>query len=99
MMNTVELIRLEVGDKSPQSLLRRMWPVTIPDRQDFLSYARIALRGFWRCEGRHIEPQPGYGLFTGKPVPEAVRLLDDEDKELYRYDIYDLWREISRPAH
>jgi hypothetical protein len=94
MANAVDLIRLEIGERDPQSLFRLMWPGAAPNREDFLAYGRTALSGFWKCEGRSIQPNPGYGLLTGKPIPEAVRLLDDEDKELYRYDIYDLWREI-----
>jgi len=72
MMNTVELIRLEVGDKSPQSLLRRMWPVTIPDRQDFLSYARIALRGFCVARGVISSLNPAMAFSQASRFPRQL---------------------------
>jgi hypothetical protein len=88
----VEEIRLEIRGEA--KVLAR-FGTSAADALEFKDRAREALRHIW---GANFSPDPNvYGSFTGRLVPEALRLVDDRGDEVERYTVYDLFRELRRP--
>ena len=93
-MAIVELIRLEPGGAPPLVLDRIQWSGAEPPTQAiFVNYAATLLQSFY--EPNSGQPKPA---FRGRPVPDAVRFMDDDGVEQWRYTLDDDLRTATLEA-
>jgi hypothetical protein len=80
-MPQIQFILLETACE-PEVLYRQKWRAI--EEQEFREFAREQVEGFWRrINNRSPEAWP---------IPEAVRLVDDDGSEVDRFELYDLTR-------
>jgi hypothetical protein len=96
MSGSFEHIRMEVNGEPPQVLRQIPWSGTEPARDYFAQIASVALRSYFKDDGRSLEPKGQFGPLRGKPpVAEAIRFIRPDGRELYRYDLHDMMRDNS----
>ncbi len=82
-MSQIQHIRLETACE-PDVLYRCKWSRT---KEELDEYARENVERFWK----RINLPANHSAEVDR-IPEAVRLIDDDGKEVYRFDLYDLIR-------
>jgi hypothetical protein len=82
-MSEIQFITLETASQ-PDVHFRRKWCGT---EEELSKFARENVEAFWK----RINLPASYSA-DGQRIPEAVRLIDDNGKEVYRFDLYDLIR-------
>ena len=102
MSGFIEHIRM--GKEPPEVVHRSAWSGTEPSREEFLRITEIALRGYYKNDGRDraLEAKDEFGALRGRPpVAEAVRFVGDNGMELggFRYDLHDLMRDNNKAAN
>jgi hypothetical protein len=88
-----QLIRMELNADGPHVIETRVLRGPNLAEPAFRELAKANLEGY--LVPGTIDPKPGYGVMNGGPmVPEAVRLLDDANNEVYRYSLHDLLKDL-----